>query len=217
MAVKGPLVAATTLPFLTRDAYSPSAVRACFLLPAKLPGLDLKIYDKNADVVREHSIQGVRCDIQLMSTNLDLRPTHNGQRVLGAQKSARILAGRGRKLRRLSTSTAAAEGFEEQQGYRTSCSLSNELTYLDISKNAMVLINAISHFNDWQLPNYEAADIGTTERIALIGATVPQDCKVLPLSSHWLTTFDHLRSPQPPGSPIHCFHRRASAQANIVL
>ncbi|KAA8641282.1 uncharacterized protein ATNIH1004_002022 [Aspergillus tanneri] len=112
MAVKGPLVAATTLPFLTRDAYSPSAVDAVpvnvkspeskpafeieehpidqvrpikvgvigaglagitagVLFPAKLPGLDLKIYDKNADVVRyvpslewfENTYPGVRCDI----------------------------------------------------------------------------------------------------------------------------------------------------------
>ncbi|KAA8641469.1 flavin-containing monooxygenase [Aspergillus tanneri] len=208
MAVKGPLVAATTLPFLTRDAYSPSAVDAVpvnvkspeskpafeieehpidqvrpikvgvigaglagitagVLFPAKLPGLDLKIYDKNADVVRyvpslewfENTYPGVRCDIPAHVYQSGFAPnTQWTEEFAQGAEIREYWQGVARKYDvyrhlRLQQKVERAEWIPQLAKWRVTIQdLKNNKTY---QEELDVLINAIGHFNDWQLPNYE--------------------------------------------------------------
>ncbi|THC98097.1 hypothetical protein EYZ11_002449 [Aspergillus tanneri] len=203
MAVKGPLVAATTLPFLTRDAYSPSAVDAVpvnvkspeskpafeieehpidqvrpikvgvigaglagitagVLFPAKLPGLDLKIYDKNADVGGtwfENTYPGVRCDIPAHVYQSGFAPnTQWTEEFAQGAEIREYWQGVARKYDvyrhlRLQQKVERAEWIPQLAKWRVTIQdLKNNKTY---QEELDVLINAIGHFNDWQLPNYE--------------------------------------------------------------
>ncbi|KAH8424457.1 flavin-containing monooxygenase [Aspergillus melleus] len=142
-----------------------AGVNAGILLPAKLPGLDLRIYDKNADVGGtwfENTYPGVRCDI----------PAHVYQSGFSPNTQWTEEFAQGAEIRNYWQSVARkydvykylrfqqrvekAEWIPQLGKWRVTLrDLKEDKTYIE---ELDVVINAIGHFNAWQLPNYEGID-----------------------------------------------------------
>ncbi|KAI9044802.1 flavin-containing monooxygenase [Aspergillus affinis] len=142
-----------------------AGVNAGILLPAKLPGLDLRIYDKNADVGGtwfENTYPGVRCDI----------PAHVYQSGFSPNTQWTEEFAQGAEIRdywqsvarkydvykylRLQQQVEKAEWIPQQGKWRvTLLDLKENKTYIE---ELDVVIHAIGHFNAWKLPNYEGID-----------------------------------------------------------
>ncbi|KAJ5735284.1 uncharacterized protein N7483_000409 [Penicillium malachiteum] len=140
-----------------------TGVNAGILLPAKLPGLDLRIYDKNSDVGGtwfENTYPGVRCDI----------PAHAYQSTFSPNTQWTEEFAQGAEIRdywqsvakkynvyqyiRFQQQVQRAEWLNEEGKWKVS------IQHLDGSGKVYeekldILINAIGHFNAWKLPDYE--------------------------------------------------------------
>ncbi|KAL4869862.1 hypothetical protein BDV12DRAFT_195870 [Aspergillus spectabilis] len=138
-----------------------SGITAGVLLPAKLPGLDLRIYDKNADVGGtwyENTYPGVRCDI----------PAHVYQSCFSPNTQWTEEFAQGHEIRdywqsiarkydvykyiRAQQKVERAEWFEDKGKWK--------VTVRDFKEDKVyeeeldVVLNAIGHFNAWKLPDY---------------------------------------------------------------
>ncbi|KAJ5924467.1 hypothetical protein N7466_008654 [Penicillium verhagenii] len=140
-----------------------TGITAGVLLPAKLPGLDLRIYDKNANVGGtwfENTYPGVRCDI----------PAHAYQSCFSPNTQWSEEFAQGAEIRDYWQGVAQKYNVYQyvrpQQQVQRAEWLSDEgkwkvtIEHVDGSNKVYeekldVLINAIGHFNAWKLPDYE--------------------------------------------------------------
>ncbi|PLB53549.1 putative flavo protein [Aspergillus steynii IBT 23096] len=139
-----------------------AGVNAGILLPAKLPGLDLRIYDKNADVGGtwfENTYPGVRCDI----------PAHVYQSGFSPNTQWTEEFAQGAEIRNYWQSVARKYDVYKYLRFQQQVEKAEwipqlgkwRVTLQDLKENKTyveeldVVINAIGHFNAWQLPNYE--------------------------------------------------------------
>ncbi|KAF3386907.1 putative sterigmatocystin biosynthesis monooxygenase stcW [Penicillium rolfsii] len=140
-----------------------SGITAGILLPAKLPGLDLRIWDKNADVGGtwfENTYPGVRCDI----------PAHAYQSVFSPNTQWTEEFAQGAEIRDYWQGVAQKynvyQYVRRQQQVRKAEWLGEEakwkvtIKHVDGSdkiyeEKVDIVINAIGHFNAWKLPDYE--------------------------------------------------------------
>ncbi|KAE8325961.1 hypothetical protein BDV39DRAFT_177726 [Aspergillus sergii] len=140
-------------------------ITAGILLPAKLPGLDLRIFDKNADVGGtwyENTYPGVRCDVPAHVYQSGFAPNTQWTEEFAQGHEIRdYWQGLARKYQvykyiRLQHKVEEAVWVPETGKWRVTVQDVGigrvYVEYLD------VLINAIGHFNDWQLPNYPGID-----------------------------------------------------------
>ncbi|KAJ5174563.1 uncharacterized protein N7482_000440 [Penicillium canariense] len=140
-----------------------SGITAGILLPVKLPGLDLRIYDKNADVGGtwfENTYPGVRCDIPAHAYQSAFSP--NTQWTEEFAQGAEIRdywQGVARKYNvyqylRPQQQVQKAEWLAEEGKWKVT------IKHVDGSEKVYeekldIVINAIGHFNAWKLPDYE--------------------------------------------------------------
>ncbi|KAL5354940.1 hypothetical protein BJX96DRAFT_170196 [Aspergillus floccosus] len=143
-----------------------SGITAGVLLPAKLPGLDLRIYDKNKDVGGtwfENTYPGVRCDIPAHVYQSGFSPNTQWSEEFAQGNEIRAYwQGLARKYDvykylRLQQQIKQAIWLPEQGKWKVTLEDLREPgkiydEYLD------VLINAIGHFNAWKLPEYPGRD-----------------------------------------------------------
>ncbi|RJE20918.1 Flavin-binding monooxygenase [Aspergillus sclerotialis] len=143
-----------------------AGVTAGILLPAKLPGLDLRIWDKNTDVGGtwlENTYPGVRCDI----------PAHVYQSGFAPNTQWTEEFAQGHEIRAYWQSVARRydvykylqlERRVDKASWRPDQGKWH-VTIQDLRENGSqyyeevdVLINAIGHFNAWKFPDYEGID-----------------------------------------------------------
>ncbi|OJI99721.1 hypothetical protein ASPVEDRAFT_188041 [Aspergillus versicolor CBS 583.65] len=138
-----------------------SGITAGILLPAKLPGLDLRIYDKNADLGGtwyENTYPGVRCDIPAHVYQSNFEPNTRWTEEFAQGHEIRdYWQGVARKYDvykyvRAQQQVERTEWFAEKGKWR--------VTLRDLKENRVyeeeldVVLNAIGHFNAWKLPDY---------------------------------------------------------------
>ncbi|KAF4770228.1 hypothetical protein N7455_006142 [Penicillium solitum] len=139
-----------------------AGITAGVLLPAKLPGLDLRIYDKNADVGGtwfENTYPGVRCDIPAHVYQSSISPnTQWTEEFAQGEEIKQYWQGVARKHNvyqylRAGQRVQKAEWQPEKGKWNVT------VEHVDGSKiyeeELDVVINAIGHFNAWKLPDYE--------------------------------------------------------------
>ncbi|GES61310.1 flavin-binding monooxygenase [Aspergillus terreus] len=143
-----------------------SGITAGVLLPAKLPGLDLRIYDKNEDVGGtwfENTYPGVRCDIPAHVYQSGFSPNTQWTEEFAQGHEIRAYwQGLARKYDvykylRFQQQIKQAVWISDQGKWKVAIEDLREPgkiydEYLD------VLINAIGHFNAWKLPDYPGRD-----------------------------------------------------------
>ncbi|KAJ0413460.1 hypothetical protein BJY00DRAFT_319762 [Aspergillus carlsbadensis] len=138
-----------------------SGITAGVLLPAKLPGLDLRIYDKNADVGGtwfENTYPGVRCDIPAHVYQSTFEPNTKWSEEFAQGAEIRDYWQRiARKYDvykyiRAQHKVERAEWVSEKGKWRVSVrDLKADREYVE---ELDVVLNAIGHFNAWKLPDY---------------------------------------------------------------
>ncbi|CAI7629609.1 unnamed protein product [Penicillium bialowiezense] len=139
-----------------------TGITAGVMLPAKLPGLDLRIYEKNADVGGtwfENTYPGVRCDIPAHVYQSGISPNTQWTEEFAQGNEIRdYWQGVARKHNvyqylRTGQKVQKAEWQPEKGKWKVT------IEHVDGSKiyeeELDVLINAIGHFNEWKLPDYE--------------------------------------------------------------
>ncbi|OGE50581.1 hypothetical protein PENARI_c016G04590 [Penicillium arizonense] len=143
-----------------------AGITAGVMLPAKLPGLDLRIYDKNADVGGtwfENTYPGVRCDIPAHVYQSNITPNTQWTEEFAQGKEIRdYWQGVARKHNvyqylRAGQKVQKAEWNPEKGKWKVT------IEHVDGSNKVYeeeldVVINAIGHFNAWKLPDYEGID-----------------------------------------------------------
>ncbi|KAL2843422.1 hypothetical protein BJX68DRAFT_278038 [Aspergillus pseudodeflectus] len=138
-----------------------SGITAGVLLPAKLPGLDLRIYDKNADVGGtwfENTYPGVRCDIpaHVYQSNFEPNTRWTEEFAQGAEIRD-YWQGIARKYDvykyiRAQHKVERAEWVSEKGKWKVTVrDLKADKIY---EEELDVVLNAIGHFNAWKLPDY---------------------------------------------------------------
>ncbi|CEL08173.1 hypothetical protein ASPCAL11325 [Aspergillus calidoustus] len=138
-----------------------SGITAGVLLPAKLPGLDLRIYDKNADVGGtwfENTYPGVRCDIpaHVYQSNFEPNTKWTEEFAQGAEIRD-YWQGIARKYDvykyiRAQHKVERAEWVSEKGKWKVTVrNLKEDKVY---EEELDVVLNAIGHFNAWKLPDY---------------------------------------------------------------
>ncbi|KAL1981042.1 hypothetical protein VTN96DRAFT_3151 [Rasamsonia emersonii] len=142
-----------------------AGVTAAVLLPAKLPGLDLRVYEKNPDVGGtwfENTYPGVRCDI----------PAHVYQSGFAPNTQWTEEFAQGHEIREYWQSVArkfdAYKYFRFRQKVQRAEWVAEEtkwkLTIEDLNSGEVYedrldfLVSAIGHFNAWRLPDYPGID-----------------------------------------------------------
>ncbi|KAF9889365.1 hypothetical protein FE257_007475 [Aspergillus nanangensis] len=143
-----------------------SGITAGVLLPAKLPGLDLRIYDKNADVGGtwfENTYPGVRCDIPAHVYQSGFAPnTQWSEEFAQGAEIRSYWQGVARKydvykyIRPQQRVERAVWNAEQAKWAVTIEDLREPGKYYE--EHLDVLINAIGHFNAWRLPDYPGRD-----------------------------------------------------------
>ncbi|KAL4928169.1 flavin-containing monooxygenase [Aspergillus undulatus] len=138
-----------------------SGITAGILLPAKLPGLDLRIYDKNADLGGtwfENTYPGVRCDIPAHVYQSNFEPNTRWTEEFAQGHEIRdYWQGVARKYDvykyvRAQHKVERAEWVGEQGRWRVTVrDLKEDKVY---EEELDVVLNAIGHFNAWKLPDY---------------------------------------------------------------
>ncbi|KAL4809852.1 hypothetical protein BDV18DRAFT_156233 [Aspergillus unguis] len=138
-----------------------SGITAGVLLPIKLPGLDLRIYDKNADLGGtwfENTYPGVRCDIPAHVYQSNFEPnTRWTEEFAQGHEIREYWQGVARKYNvyqyvRSQHRVERAEWLNEKGKWR--------VTVTDLKENKVyeeeldIVLNAIGHFNAWKLPDY---------------------------------------------------------------
>ncbi|CAG8185209.1 unnamed protein product [Penicillium salamii] len=139
-----------------------TGITAGVMLPAKLPGLDLRIYEKNADVGGtwfENTYPGVRCDIPAHVYQSGISPNTQWTEEFAQGKEIRdYWQGVAKKHNvyqylRTGQKVQKAEWQPEKGKWKVT------IEHVDGSKiyeeELDVVINAIGHFNEWKLPDYE--------------------------------------------------------------
>jgi cation diffusion facilitator CzcD-associated flavoprotein CzcO len=139
-----------------------SGITAGVLLPAKLPGLDLRIYDKNTDVGGtwfENTYPGVRCDIPAHVYQSGFEPNTQWTEEFAQGHEIREYWQRVArkydvyKYLRPRQKVQKVEWLPEEAKWEvTLMDLNSEKVY---AEKLDVVINAIGHFNAWKLPDYE--------------------------------------------------------------
>ncbi|KAL3482110.1 hypothetical protein BJX99DRAFT_268504 [Aspergillus californicus] len=138
-----------------------AGITAGVLLPVKLPGLDLRIYDKNADVGGtwfENTYPGVRCDIPAHVYQSGFEPNTQWTEEFAQGHEIRdYWQGIARKYDvyqylRPQTKVEHAEWNGEKGKWKlTVRNLKEDTVY---EEELDVVLNAIGHFNAWKLPDY---------------------------------------------------------------
>ncbi|PLN84787.1 FAD/NAD(P)-binding domain-containing protein [Aspergillus taichungensis] len=170
-----------------------AGITAGILLPAKLPGLDLRIYDKNPEAGGtwyENTYPGVRCDIPAHVYQSGFAPNTRWTEEFAQGKEIReYWQGLVKKfnvdqyLRLQQKVTGTVWNPEVGKWKVTLQNLSDNNRQYD--EELDILIPAIGHFNAWKLPDYPGMDTFqgtlfhssnwdhavdlTDKRIALIG------------------------------------------------
>ncbi|KAL2825087.1 hypothetical protein BDW59DRAFT_180025 [Aspergillus cavernicola] len=136
-------------------------ITAGVLLPAKLPGLDLRIYDKNADVGGtwyENTYPGVRCDIPAHVYQSGFSPNTQWTEEFAQGHEIRdYWQGIARKYDvykylRSQQKVERAEWFADKGKWKVTVrDLKDDTVY---EEELDVVLNAIGHFNAWKLPDY---------------------------------------------------------------
>ncbi|KAF7171420.1 hypothetical protein CNMCM6106_005797 [Aspergillus hiratsukae] len=139
-----------------------SGITAGVLLPAKVPGLDLRIYDKNADVGGtwfENTYPGVRCDVLSHAYQSGFEPnTQWSEEFAQGHEICEYWQRVARKYDvykylQLRQQVQKAEWLPEEAKWRlTLKDLENGRVY---EEKLDVVISAIGLFNAWKLPDYE--------------------------------------------------------------
>ncbi|RDW67424.1 flavin-containing monooxygenase [Aspergillus mulundensis] len=142
-----------------------SGITAGILLPAKLPGLDLRIYDKNADLGGtwfENTYPGVRCDIPAHVYQSNFEPnTKWTEEFAQGHEIREYWQGVARKYDvyqyvRAQHKVERAEWVGERGKWRVTVrELREDKLY---EEELDILLNAIGHFNVWKLPDYPGID-----------------------------------------------------------
>ncbi|KAJ5354699.1 hypothetical protein N7541_005743 [Penicillium brevicompactum] len=151
-----------------------TGITAGVMLPAKLPGLDLRIYEKNADVGGtwfENTYPGVRCDIPAHVYQSGISPNTQWTEEFAQGEEIRdYWQGVARKHNvyqylRTGQKVQKAEWQPEKGKWKVTIEHVDgskykrkpwKLTYEQIYEEELdVVINAIGHFNEWKLPDYE--------------------------------------------------------------
>ncbi|KAJ9267508.1 hypothetical protein DTO212C5_5984 [Paecilomyces variotii] len=142
-----------------------SGVLAGVLLPAKLPGLDLRIYDKNPDVGGtwfENTYPGVRCDIPAHVYQSGFEPnTQWSEEFAQGKEIKEYWQGVARKYDvykylKLNHRVEKAEWLPDEGKWKVTLKdLKEDRVYEELLD---ILIGAIGHFNAWKLPDYEGRD-----------------------------------------------------------
>ncbi|KAL3489545.1 hypothetical protein BJX62DRAFT_238945 [Aspergillus germanicus] len=138
-----------------------SGITAGVLLPAKLPGLDLRIYDKNADVGGtwfENTYPGVRCDIpaHVYQSNFEPNTRWTEEFAQGAEIRD-YWQGIARKYDvykyiRAQHKVERVEWVSSKGKWRVTV---RDLKADEVYEEELdVILNAIGHFNAWKLPDY---------------------------------------------------------------
>ncbi|KAK2741708.1 hypothetical protein FQN55_008207 [Onygenales sp. PD_40] len=143
-----------------------SGISAGILLPAKVPGLDLRIYEKNTDVGGtwfENRYPGVRCDIpaNVYQSTFSPNTQWTEEFAQGAEirdywqsvaKKYDVY-----KYIRFQQKIETAEWIPEEGKWKITIQDLNEpaKTY---EEKVDVLITAVGHFNAWKLPSYEGIE-----------------------------------------------------------
>ncbi|KAJ5818127.1 hypothetical protein N7474_003718 [Penicillium riverlandense] len=139
-----------------------AGVTAGVILPAKLPGLDLRIWDKNSDVGGtwfENTYPGVRCDIPAHAYQSGFAPNTQWTEEFAQGHEIRdYWQGVARKFNVyqylcLQQKVQKAEWLADEGKWKVT------IEHVDGSNKVYeekldVLINAIGHFNAWKLPDY---------------------------------------------------------------
>ncbi|KAL4782878.1 hypothetical protein BJX76DRAFT_368795 [Aspergillus varians] len=138
-----------------------SGISAGVLLPAKLPGLDLRIYDKNADLGGtwyENTYPGVRCDIPAHVYQSTFEPNTKWTEEFAQGHEIRdYWQGVARKhdvykYVRPQNQVEQAEWVADKGKWTVTVRDLKEDTVYE--EELDVVINAIGHFNAWKLPDY---------------------------------------------------------------
>ncbi|KAL4814647.1 hypothetical protein BDW67DRAFT_192052 [Aspergillus spinulosporus] len=138
-----------------------SGITAGILLPVKLPGLDLRIYDKNADLGGtwfENTYPGVRCDIPAHVYQSNFEPnTKWTEEFAQGHEIREYWQGVARKYNvyqyvRAQHRVERAEWFGDNGKWKVTVrDLKEDRVY---EEELDILLNAIGHFNAWKLPDY---------------------------------------------------------------
>ncbi|KAL4744726.1 hypothetical protein BDW72DRAFT_208787 [Aspergillus terricola var. indicus] len=140
-----------------------SGITAGILLPAKLPGLDLRIYDKNADLGGtwfENTYPGVRCDIPAHVYQSNFEPnTKWTEEFAQGHEIREYWQGVARKYDvyqyvRAQHRVERAEWLGDKGKWKVTVRDLKEDKSQVYEEELDILLNAIGHFNAWKLPNY---------------------------------------------------------------
>ncbi|OJJ46755.1 hypothetical protein ASPZODRAFT_66443 [Penicilliopsis zonata CBS 506.65] len=143
-----------------------TGVTAGILLPAKLPGLDLRIYDKNADVGGtwyENTYPGVRCDVPSHVYQSGYAPNTQWTEEFSQGHEIRAYwQGLAKKYDvykylRLQQKIQKVEWLPDEGKWRATIEDLGD-SHKVYEEKLDVLVNATGHFNAWKLPDYEGIE-----------------------------------------------------------
>ncbi|CAG7964501.1 unnamed protein product [Penicillium olsonii] len=139
-----------------------TGITAGVMLPAKLPGLDLRIYEKNADVGGtwfENTYPGVRCDIPAHVYQSGISPNTQWTEEFAQGAEIRDYWQGVAKKHNVYQYLRAGQKVQKAEWRPEKGKWKVTIEHVDGSKiyeeELDVIINAIGHFNEWKLPDYE--------------------------------------------------------------
>ncbi|CAG8294937.1 unnamed protein product [Penicillium olsonii] len=139
-----------------------TGITAGVMLPAKLPGLDLRIYEKNADVGGtwfENTYPGVRCDIPAHVYQSGISPNTQWTEEFAQGAEIRDYWQGVAKKHNVYQYLRAGQKVQKAEWHPEKGKWKVTIEHVDGSKiyeeELDVIINAIGHFNEWKLPDYE--------------------------------------------------------------
>ncbi|KAJ5290272.1 uncharacterized protein N7443_010525 [Penicillium atrosanguineum] len=143
-----------------------AGITAGVLLPAKLPGLDLRIYDKNADVGGtwfENTYPGVRCDIPAHAYQSGFSPNTQWTEEFAQGAEIRDYWQGVARKHNVYQYVRSQQQVNKTEWLATEGKWKVTIAHLDGSNQIYeekldVVINAIGHFNAWKLPDYEGVE-----------------------------------------------------------
>ncbi|KAH8691373.1 putative flavin-binding monooxygenase [Talaromyces proteolyticus] len=144
-----------------------AGVTAAALLPAKLPGIDLTIYDKNSDVGGtwfENTYPGVRCDVPAHVYQSGFEPNTQwteefaqGHEIRDYWQSVAKKHGVYSRLK-AKQKILKAEWINEEAKWKLTIEDLNHHKIKVYEEKLDFIVSAIGHFNAWKLPDYEGID-----------------------------------------------------------
>ncbi|KAK5126219.1 hypothetical protein LTR08_004772 [Meristemomyces frigidus] len=159
-----------------------SGITTAALLPAKVPGINLTVFEKNADFGGtwfENTYPGVRCDIPAAVYQSTFSPNTQWSEVYAQGKEIRAywqsVAKKHDVYQKTRFNTKVTGAHWEPASAKWRLDTETPLDGGQVSEHFDFVITAIGHFNQWKLPDYPG---------------IEQYKGVIRHSSNWDSSFD---------------------------